>query len=59
MMFIASVLLTLQVEERVVTLVYDIENLLPSFGGNLGLFLGFSCLSLMLVMLDLSKKLVD
>lgn len=47
---------SLHVKERVVTLVYDLENFLTSLGGNLGLFLGFSCLSLMLIAVELTKK---
>ena len=36
---------SLIVEERIETYLYDIETLFTSAGGNLGLFLGFSCLS--------------
>ena len=36
---------SLLVEERVEAYVYDLENLMTSIGGNLGLFLGFSCFS--------------
>ena len=36
---------TLDVEERIETLVYDAGNFLAAAGGNLGLLLGFSCLS--------------
>jgi hypothetical protein len=36
---------TLLVEERKETIIYDLECLLTSLGGNLGLFLGFSCFS--------------
>ena len=36
---------TLVVEESTERLVYDFENLLTAIGGNLGLFLGFSCFS--------------
>ena len=49
---------SLQVEEKVVTLVYDLESVLASIGGNLGLFLGFSCLSLMLLLLKYTKKMI-
>ena len=35
------------VEERVETLVYDAGNFLTAVGGNIGLFLGFSCLSVL------------
>ena len=43
---------SLQLEEKVVTLAYDLENFLTSLGGNLGLFLGLSCLSLSLMLAD-------
>jgi hypothetical protein len=36
---------SLLVEERTETIIYDLECLLTSLGGNLGLFLGFSCFS--------------
>jgi hypothetical protein len=36
---------SLLVEERSETIIYDLECLLTSLGGNLGLFLGFSCFS--------------
>jgi hypothetical protein len=35
----------LDVEERIETLVYDVGSFLAAAGGNLGLLLGFSCLS--------------
>ena len=43
---------TLSVEEHFETLVFDIGSLLAAAGGNLGLFLGFSCLSLLISCLD-------
>jgi hypothetical protein len=43
---------TLSVEEQTETLVFDIGSLLAAAGGNLGLFLGFSCLSLLFSCLD-------
>ena len=43
---------TLQLEETVVTLAFDLENFLTSVGGNLGLFLGLSCLSMLLLVAD-------
>ena len=49
---------SLQVEEKVVTLAYDLENFFASVGGNLGLFLGFSCLPLMLSILDFARKML-
>ena len=47
---------SLLIEERVETYVYDMENLLTSIGGNLGLFLGFSCFSSILVLLEFIFK---
>jgi len=44
------------VEERVETVVYDTINLLSAAGGNLGLFLGFSCLSILLYCHDMIMK---
>ena len=42
----------LDVEERVETLVYDIGNFLAAVGGNLGLAVGFSCLSVLLIAVE-------
>jgi hypothetical protein len=39
---------TLVVEEKITSLVYDTGTLLTSAGGNMSLFLGFSCLSVLL-----------
>jgi hypothetical protein len=39
-------------EERMETLTYDLGNFLVAAGGNLGLFLGFSCFSLMLTFIE-------
>ena len=55
--FKCSVLLTvryetLSIEENVESLVYDVANFLAAVGGNLGLFLGFSCLSVFLSVLN-------
>jgi len=44
-----------KVEERVETLVYDLESFLTSIGGNLGLFLGFSCFSLLVSIIEMVK----
>jgi hypothetical protein len=41
----------LLIEESFETFVYDLENLMTSLGGNLGLFLGFSCFSTAVVIL--------
>ena len=43
----------LETEEKTETLLYDAVNFLSAAGGNLGLFIGFSCLSVMLTMIDL------
>jgi hypothetical protein len=40
------------VEEKMETLVYDEANFLTATGGNLGLFLGFSCFSLLAGILE-------
>jgi hypothetical protein len=47
---------TLIVEERVETLVYDVGSFLAAVGGNLGLFLGFSCLSVCLALIRFAMK---
>lgn len=47
---------TLAVEEHVETVVYDAINFLAAAGGNLGLLLGFSCLSTLLYFHDLIVK---
>ena len=49
---------TLLTEERVETLFYDFENFLVSMGGYLGLFLGFSVLSLGMEILRILKEIV-
>lgn len=46
----------LSIEEHVETLVYDTGNFLAQAGGNLGLFVGFSCLSLLLAIINLVKN---
>ena len=47
---------SLLVEERKEAYVYDVENLITSIGGNLGLFLGFSCFSTFVALLKLVYK---
>ena len=47
---------TLLVEEKIETLVYDIGSFLASAGGNLGLFLGFSCLSVLIAAVEALQK---
>ena len=56
-----GVLLTIRfkklfVEEHVETLIYDTGNFLAQAGGNLGLFLGFSCLSMLLAIVNFIRK---
>jgi hypothetical protein len=43
---------THSVEELFEMIVFDIGSLLVGAGGNLGLFLGFSCLSIVFSLLD-------
>ena len=49
---------TLAVHENVETLVVDIPNFLSQIGGNLGLFLGVSCLSFVTGIIQVSKHLM-
>ena len=44
------------IEEQIETLVYDAGNFLAAVGGNLGLFLGFSCLTMLLGIVKFVKK---
>ena len=46
----------MDVEKEVETLVYDAGNFFAAIGGNLGLFLGFSCLTMILKCVDFVKK---
>jgi len=46
----------LETEERTETLIYDAVNFLSAAGGNLGLFVGFSCLSVIFAIIDLICK---
>ena len=46
---------TLNVEELVETLVYDRGNFLAAAGGNLGLMLGISCLSVLNVLINVFR----
>jgi hypothetical protein len=48
---------TLQVEEHVESLVYDVTTFLAAAGGNLGLFLGFSCLSVFYALIKIIRKI--
>ena len=54
--FISLSYKTLLTEEREETLVYDATSFLVNAGGNMGLFLGFSCLSILLYIIKLCKK---
>ncbi len=49
---------SLMVEERIETLVYDEVNFIAAAGGNLGLFLGFSCFSVLLALMKQIRKLI-
>lgn len=44
---------SMDVEKKEETLVYDSVNFFAAVGGNLGLFLGFSCLSIVYAGIDL------
>ena len=48
---------TLLIEEHVESLVYDVTNFLAAAGGNLGLFLGFSCMSVFYGMIKIIKRI--
>jgi hypothetical protein len=52
MFFLIPVYSTATVEEKIESLDFDIGSALASAGGNLGLFLGFSCLSVILYAID-------
>lgn len=45
---------TMDVEKHDETLIYDTGNFFAAVGGNLGLFLGFSCLSIIYTLVDLT-----
>ncbi len=49
---------TLNVEQRIESLDYDFGSFLVSAGGNLGLFLGFSCLSVLLALIKCLKAVL-
>ena len=50
---------TMLIEEHTEKLVYDKTNFLAAAGGNMGLFLGFSCLSMFLGLLKVFKKIIN
>ncbi len=43
---------SMDVEKQVESLIYDAGNFFAAVGGNLGLFLGFSCLSIIFATID-------
>ena len=47
---------TFDVEEHVESLAYNAGSFLVSVGGNLGLFLGFSCLSILFALINILKE---
>ena len=47
---------TLSIEEEEESLVYDVGNFLAAAGGNLGLFLGFSCFSVIISFFNILKS---
>ena len=42
----------MNIDEKTETFVYDVGNFLAAAGGNMGLFMGFSCLSIMFALID-------
>ena len=50
---------TLNVEERREHLVYDLGSLLAAAGGNMGLFLGLSCMSILLGIVQFLNTIFD
>lgn len=50
---------TLKVEDETEYVVYDNSNFLAAIGGNLGLFLGFSCLSAFIAIIKHMSKLFE
>ena len=51
--------LTLFVEEKIESLEYDIGSFLAAAGGNLGLMLGFSCLSVLFTIIKYVDKFLS
>jgi len=56
--YLSVSLVSLMVEERVEALVYDEVNFIAAAGGNLGLFIGFSCFSVLLALMKQIRKLI-
>jgi Amiloride-sensitive sodium channel len=50
---------TLNMEQRIESLDYDITNFLVAAGGNLGLFLGLCCLSVLLAFVDCLEIIIE
>ena len=48
---------TLNIEEKIESLEYDLGNFVAAAGGNLGLLAGFSCLSLIFGVIDGIQKM--
>jgi hypothetical protein len=48
----------MEIEERTETVVYDMVSFLSAAGGNLGLFVGFSCLSVIFAAIDACWSLI-
>ena len=47
---------SLETEVKTESLIIDISSLIANIGGNLGLFLGFSCLSIFILTIDIIQK---
>jgi hypothetical protein len=54
--FVSICYSSILIETRVETYLYDLGNFLTSAGGNLGLLLGFSCLSVFFILLKCLKR---
>ena len=50
---------SLNVEERTEQLVYDLGSVLAAAGGHMGLFLGLSCMSILLGFVNFLNTIVD
>ena len=50
---------TLNVEQQIENFDYDFASFLAAVGGNLGLFLGFSCLSVLFEIVDYISKVLN
>jgi hypothetical protein len=48
----------MEIEERTGVLVYDMVSFLSAVGGNLGLFVGFSCLSVISAAIEACWSLI-